>query len=114
MPYVTRDREGRVVALHANRNGAAEEELAADDPDLLSFVGSHIRLADIQSDLEASDLQLIRVIEDLIAVLIDNGILKMTDLPAAAQTKLAGRGKLRAQLDGLCDTAGEGDEVLLP
>ena len=111
MPYVTRDREGRVIALHANRNGAAEEELAADDPDLLSFVGSHIRLADIQSDLEASDLQLIRVIEDLISVLIDNGILKMTDLPAAAQTKLVLRGKLRAQLDGLCDTADEREEI---
>lgn len=114
MPYVTRDREGRVIALHANRNGAAEEELAADDPDLLSFVGSHIRLADIQSDLEASDLQLIRIIEDLITVLIENGILKMTDLPAAAQTKLAHRGKLRAQLDSLCETADQVEEVLLP
>ena len=114
MPYVTRDPEGRVVALHANRNGAAEEELAADDPDLLSFVGSHIRLADIQSDLEASDLQLIRVIEDLISVLIDNGILKMTDLPKAAQTKLTQRGRLRAQLGSLCDEPEEADEVLLP
>jgi hypothetical protein len=114
MPYVTRDPEGRVVALHANRNGKAEEELAADDPDLLSFVGSHVRLADIQSELEASDLELIRVVEDLITVLIDNGILKLTDLPPAAQTKLAQRGKLRAQLGGLCDMADEADEVLLP
>jgi hypothetical protein len=114
MPYVSRDPEGRVVALHANRNGEAEEELAADDPDLLSFVGSHVRLADIRSELEASDLQLIRVVEDLITVLIDNGILKLTDLPVAAQKKLAQRGKLRAQLGGLCDIAGESDEVLLP
>ncbi len=114
MPYVSRDSEGRVVALHANRNGEAEEELAADDPDLLSFVGSHVRLADIQSELEASDLQLIRVVEDLITVLIDNGILKLTDLPVAAQKKLAQRGKLRAQLGGLCDIAGESDEVLMP
>ncbi len=114
MPYVSRDPEGRVVALHANRNGEAKEELAADDPDLLSFVGSHVRLADIQSELEASDLQLIRVVEDLIAVLIDNGILKLTDLPVAAQKKLAQRGKLRAQLGGLFDIAGESDEVLLP
>lgn len=114
MPYVTRDQEGRVVALHANCNGEAKEELAADDPDLLSFVGSHVRLADIQSELEASDLQLIRVVEDLITALIDNGILKLTDLPVAAQKKLAQRGKLRAQLGGLCDMAGEPDEVLLP
>jgi hypothetical protein len=88
MPYVTRDPEGRVVALHANRNGDAKEELAADDPDLLSFVGRHVRLADIRDELEATDLELIRVIEDLITVLINNGILKLTDLP----TGRGGRG----------------------
>jgi len=114
MPYVTRDPEGRVIALHANSNGDAREELAADDPDLPSFVGSHVRLADIRSDLEASDLQLIRVVEDLITVLVDNGILKLTDLPLAAQTKLTQRGKLRGRLDGLCDMAAETDEILLP
>ena len=101
MPYVTRDPEGRVIALHANRNGDAKEELAADDPDLLSFVGTHVRLADIRDELEATDLELIRVVEDLITVLIDNGILKPTDLPLAAQKKLTQRGKLRAQLGGL-------------
>jgi hypothetical protein len=114
MPYVTRDPEGRVVALHANSNGDAKEELAADDPDLLSFVGRHVRLADIREELEATDLELIRVIEDLITVLIDNGIHKLTDLPTAAQKKLTQRGKLRAQLGGLCDMAVDTDEVLLP
>jgi hypothetical protein len=114
MPYVTRDSEGRVIALHANRNGDAKEELAADDPDLLSFVGAHIRLPDIRDELEATDLELIRVIEDLITVLIDNGILKPTDLPLDAQKKLTQRGKLRVQQGGLCDMAVETDEVLLP
>ncbi len=114
MPYVTRDQEGRVIALHANRNGEAQEDLAANDPDLLSFVGSHVRLADIQSELEASDLELIRIIEDLITVLIDNGIIKLTDLPLAAQKKLSQRGKLRARLGDLCDMAAETDEVMLP
>ena len=114
MPYVTRDPEGRITALHANRNGDAQEELAADDTDLLSFVGCHVRFAEIRSELEASDPELIRVIEDLIAVLIDNGIIKLTDLPPAAQKKLSQRGKLRARLGGLCDMAAETDEVLLP
>ncbi|HEX9768939.1 MAG TPA: hypothetical protein VGA50_07155 [Kiloniellales bacterium] len=114
MPYVTRDPDGRITALHADRNRDAQEELAADHPDLLSFVGCHVRLAEIQSGLEASDLELIRVLEDLIAVLIDNGIIKLTDLPLAAQKKLANREELRAQLGGLCDMAGESDEILLP
>ena len=47
-------------------------------------------------------------------MLIDNGILKLTDLPVAAQKKLTQRGKLRAQLGGLCDMAVETDEVLVP
>lgn len=114
MPFVSRDPQGRITSLHANRNRDAQEELAADHPDLLSFVGSHVRLADIRGELEISDRGLIRVLEDLITVLIDNGIIKLTDLPMAAQTRLADRQDLRAQLDGLCDEAGSADEVLLP
>ena len=114
MPYVTRDPQGRVIAFHANSNSGAREELAPDDPDLLSFVGSHVRLAEIRNELEASDLELIRVIEDLITVLIDNGIIKLADLPMAAQEKLTQRSKLRTQMSGLCDMVDEADEVLLP
>ena len=114
MPFVARDRRGRITALHADASGDAREELAADDPDLLAFVGGHVGLAEIRSELEASDLALIRVIEDLIAVLIDNGVIKLTDLPQAAQRKLTQRGELRARLDGLCDMTSETDEVMLP
>ncbi len=114
MPYVTRDLDGRITALHANWNRDAPEELAADHPELLSFVGSHVRLSDLRGEFEASDLQLIRVLEDLITVLIGNGIIKLTDLPMAAQNKLANRADLRAQLGGLYDPADDTDEVLLP
>ena len=114
MPFVARDPEGRITALHADSTADACEELAADDPDLLAFVAGHVRLAEIRGALQASDLDLVRVIEDLIAVLIDNGVIKLTDLPRAAQRKLAQRGALRAQLGGLCDAAAEADEVLLP
>lgn len=114
MPYVTRDPEGRISALHANRDGGAQEQLAADHPDLLAFVGSHVRLADIRYDLEASDLELIRVLEDLITVLVSNGIVKLTDLPMAAQKKLCQRGELRDQLSDIGDMTADTDEVLLP
>ena len=114
MPYVTRDPEGRITALHAERAGDTQERLAADHPDLLAFVGSHVRLAEIRSELESSDLELIRVLEDLIAVLIDNGIIRLTDLPLAAQRKLSQRGELRRHLDGIGDMAAETDEFLLP
>ena len=114
MPFVARDPQGRITALHADSTADAREELTADDPDLLAFVAGQVRLSEIRGELQASDLELVRVIEDLISVLIENGILKMTDLPPAAQTKLAERGKLRVQLEGICDIAEEAEEVLLP
>jgi hypothetical protein len=114
MPYVTRDPEGRITALHANQDCDTREPMAADHPDLLAFVGSHVRLAEVRNELESSDLELIRVLEDLITVLINNGIIRLTDLPLAAQKKLSQRGELRTQLDSIGDMAAEIDEVLLP
>ncbi|MDX1424510.1 MAG: hypothetical protein R3322_15300 [Kiloniellales bacterium] len=114
MPYVTRDPEGRITSLHAERDGDRQEPLAADHPELLSFVGAHVRVAEIRGELEASDLELIRVLEDLIAVLVNNGIIRLTDLPLAAQVKLSRRGRLRDRLGGIGDLAGDADEVLLP
>lgn len=114
MPYVTRDPEGRITALHANRDSDTHERLAPDHPDVLAFVGSHVRLAEIRGEFEASDLELIRVLEDLISVLINNGILKLTDLPMAAQKKLSQRADLRGHLGGIGDMASDNDEILLP
>ena len=42
----------------------------------------------------------IRVLEDLIYALIDKGVLRITDLPEAARTKLAGRSRARDALQG--------------
>jgi len=114
MPYVSRDPEGRIAALHAERNSDSQESLAADHPELLAFVGAHVRVAELRGALEASDLELIRVLEDLIAVLINNGVIRLTDLPLAAQVKLSRRGRLRDRLGGIGDLAADADDVLLP
>jgi hypothetical protein len=114
MPYVSRDPEGRITALHAERDSDSQEPLAADHPELLAFVGAHVCGADIRGALEASDLELIRVLEDLIAVLVNNGIIRLTDLPLAAQVKLSRRGRLRDRLGGIGDLAADADDVLLP
>jgi len=44
---------------------------------------------------------MIRVLEDLITVLIRKGVVRITDLPEAAQSKLVGRSKARDALGGL-------------
>ncbi len=48
--------------------------------------------------LEASDADMIRMIEDLTNTLIAKNVIKETDLPQAAQDKLNNRKALRAQL----------------
>lgn len=54
-----------------------------------------------KSDEEFSklDRDFIRVLEDLIDVLIANGTLRMTDLPAEAQNKLNQRKRSRERLN---------------
>ena len=68
----------------------------------------------IQSELQASDLEMVRVLEDLIFTLIDRGVIMMTDLPKAAQEKIHARTDLRDRLNDLGAIVGESEEILLP
>lgn len=51
--------------------------------------------------LQQSDLEMIRVLEDLIQLLIHKGVVRITDLPEAAQAKLSERSRARDALGGL-------------
>lgn len=51
--------------------------------------------------LQESDLEMIRVLEDLIHLLIHKGVVRITDLPEAAQAKLSERSRAREALGGL-------------
>lgn len=53
---------------------------------------------DKASALSQSDTSLVRVLEDLIDVLINRGVIQFTDLPEAAQAKLLERRETRASL----------------
>ena len=50
-----------------------------------------------QPELLAKELQMIRVIEDLVGVMISKGLLQATDLPQAVQMKLLERKSMREQ-----------------
>ena len=70
--------------------------------------------SEIREALTASDLEMVRVLDDLVGVLIDSGIITLTDLPRAAQEKLDRRLRLRSRLAGLHGLVGEADEIPLP
>ncbi len=69
---------------------------------------------ELQARLADSDLEMIRVLEDLITVLIDKRVIMLTDLPPAAQGKLARRYQLRSSLSDLGGIVTDGEDFLLP
>ena len=62
------------------------------------------------SRLKESDLELIRVLEDLVGVLVERGVIRYTDLPAPAQRKLQQRAEARAGLGCLGGLLGNEDD----
>jgi hypothetical protein len=64
--------------------------------------------------LSQSDAAIARVLEDLIDVLINKGVIQFTDLPEAAQNKLMTRRQTRAKLNNSLHLLPEdGDEGFL-
>ena len=63
--------------------------------------------------LRQTDPEMIRVLEDLIHLLTTKGVLRITDLPAAAQHKLVHRSQAREGLGGLNRLIGDDDNSLI-
>ena len=114
MPYVVRDKSGQIVKILAEKSPEATAELPPGDPALLAFLARVGASSGVQNALASSDLDMIRVLEDLVTVLIDKQVFVLTDLPPQAQQKLARRYKLRSKLSDLGEIVADMDEVLLP
>lgn len=101
MPFIRRDPEGQIVAVSELATEGMLEEIAGDDPALASFLR---RVRSGESALEASDQGFIRVLEDVIDLLIDKGVIAMRDLPQDARDKIELRRRLRRQMQGAPDS----------
>ncbi len=116
MPFVKRDADGKIIAVYAQAGKDGLEEVAADDSALKAFLAQYTATPESpESDegtmygLMDSDAGMVRVLEDLINLLIDKGLIAVTDLPEAAQQKLLARGALRNRF-GYLETLFSGDE----
>lgn len=98
MPYAKRDEHGRITELHGSPTRDAQEKVSADDPDVLYFISDNGNTDGPAVLLSASDHELARVVEDIISVLVDKGVIMYTDLPQAAQRKLSQRRLVREGL----------------
>ena len=97
MLYVKRDAWGNLQQVEAAPFEGMDGELAADSQEAQAWYANQTVESSLLQ-LKQSDLDMIRVLEDLITVLIRKGVVRITDLPEAAQGKLVGpkrRGQMR-------------------
>lgn len=98
MPFVQRDKQGRIIALFSDPRAEAQESLPASHEDVLTFLLSgNADQNETKGYLLQTDDEMIRVVEDVIDLLIKKNLILLTELPAAAQQKLIMRKRLRAK-----------------
>ena len=98
MRYVARDKDGGIVAIFDRPHPAAPEMIYEDDPELVAFVTGGKTEEAMRAYLQESEGDLLRILEDLINVLIENNLILLTDFPDHAQRKLMRRQGIRGKL----------------
>lgn len=109
MRYIKRDEFGQIKAVSSEPAPGFVPEEPADLTDIAIFFNE----SGTQSALRSSDLEFIRVVDDLLDVLFSKGLVNFTDLPEKAQQKFIERGRLREQnRDALTLLDSDGDDLL--
>ncbi len=94
MPYAERNDAGTVVALYATQNDRAREYLTGNHPEITAFLSDGSG-AQVHARMQASDMEMARVVEDLIFVLIEKNVIKLESLPAVTQQNIHQRAQIR-------------------
>ncbi|CAH6660104.1 tryptophan synthase subunit beta [Pseudocitrobacter vendiensis] len=113
MHFIERDSDGKILRVESSpfhESTEQYEEITAEIAEWLKV--NTLRVATLQQ-LQQSDLDMVRVLEDLIEVLMSKGIISITDLPPAAQSKLLNRAQARQRLSGLEGLIQDDDEGLI-
>lgn len=100
MVYVERDAQGRLLRVEQQPFDGAEH-MAVESEELHNWLKMKEEVKARLDRLNSSDLELVRVLEDVIIVLVERNIIQYTDLPEAAREKLDQRAVARADLEGL-------------
>jgi hypothetical protein len=114
MPFVMRDGNGQVMAIYREMAAGAEEYLPPNHPAVHSFLqqnaGSPPAAPGEKPSMLQSDLDMIRVYEDLTDILLSKNVVMLTDFPPAAQDKLMRRKRLRSSLSPITELLDGADE----
>ncbi|MBA6414368.1 tryptophan synthase subunit beta like protein [Parahaliea sp. F7430] len=104
MAFIRRDDAGQIVAV-SQIPSEGLEPIAAGDVELQHFLRSFGGASAEQ--LNRSDQDFVRVLEDLVELLIAKGVILFTELPDSAQQKVLLRQQLRSKLDGSLNLIGD-------
>ncbi len=108
--YIKRNAAGELIALSKISDSDFSEVMADDAPELLAFIQQEKTAG--QLALEQTDQTMARVMEDVVNLLVEQGVIRFTDLPDAAQHKLLNRRELRGKRQGI-DLLDDGDNLHL-
>lgn len=95
MPYIERDGEGKIIAIHSTPKPNACEEKTLSDREINEFLNKFENTDSHKELLSLSDMGIIRLLEDLTDLLIQKNVILFTELPEHAQKKLRERRRLR-------------------
>lgn len=107
MPYIHRDSYGNISSLTRDAEGSTEflpSGSAAVEQFLKTGADGSVEASDttdIVTSLQQADLELIRVIEDLIDLLETKNVLMFSELPLPVQQKLLKKRGQRQRLHGV-------------
>ena len=115
MPFVKRDQAGAILAVYRERAADAQEYLPPEHPQVQQFARDQgAGGGGGRGEMSRSDLEMIRVYEDLIDILVSKRIVVLTDFPPAAQAKLVRRKRLRTSFSAIADVLTPDDEGGVP
>ncbi len=112
MFYVQRDAVGNLIRVESVSFAESTEQVDANDLAIQDWFANQ-SLENSLLRLRQTDPEMIRVLEDLIQVLTTKGVLRITDLPPAAQHKLISRSQAREGLGGLNRLIGDDEGGLI-
>ena len=111
MPYVIKNSSGKIVGAFEEEQKITTEWVGDDDTELQSYKQELKAQVHAKNEMQISDLDLIRVLEDLTELLIKKQVIAFTELPIFAQQKLGTRQKMRTDMVSLKSLINEDEGI---
>ena len=103
MVYIQRDEHGKLLRVEQEPFPEMSASMAVESEELQAWLNTKLEVQAKLEILKQSDWTLVRVLEDVVSVLVEKGLISYTDLPLAARQKLDQRAIARADLEGISD-----------